>query len=267
MQCQHALLLLRSGRTGESLEAFGEAIRYLADPVRTGQGPHQPRWRLPPAGHRRTGRSRTSSSRRGMPEHAQSLPDEAMAHAQPRLRPHAGWRPGLGAGMHGRGSSDAERPLSPGQGGDCEQDRAEVLLGCRHDPRGPAVAAERLPGRSGCRRMHQRRGEAELALARTLLHTDPAQRSGRRAVGAATVHSHWGGWVAGAGGRRRPCSRGRPRAERVPALLARGDSLIAELESQGLEWGAASITAAHRAGAAAPRGPRRGDGAGRPRCG
>ncbi len=122
-----------------------------------------------------------------------------------------------------------------------EQDRAEVLLGAGmiHEGQQSLRAAART---FGLRRMHQRRGEAELALARTLLQTDPrsalaAARSARQRF----IRTGADGWRVRADGAVLAAEVDLGRAG--PGLLSRGDNLIAELESLGLEWGAASIRA------------------------
>lgn len=132
-------------------------------------------------------------------------------------------------------------PLSPVGVAICNQDRAEVLIaaGMVSQGRSDLREAARVYGQ---RRLHQRRGEAELTLARTLLTTDPA-----------------GALVAAREARRRFVRVGttawRARAESValaaevdlgrqgPALLRRGEDLIGELTAQGMDWPAMSVRA------------------------
>jgi tetratricopeptide (TPR) repeat protein len=130
-------------------------------------------------------------------------------------------------------------PLSPVTAAIGDQDRAEALIAAGLNTEGRAALREASRA-YGLRRLHQRRGEAELALARTLVLADSegalaAARSSRRLF----VRTGSNAW--------------RVRADAVivaaevelgrnsPSLIDRGDELAAELTDQGLQWGAAQI--------------------------
>ena len=130
-------------------------------------------------------------------------------------------------------------PLSAVSEATCEQDRAEVLMAAGLSTEGRAALrqAARIYGR---RRLHQRSGEAELALARSLMLSDPADAAqvarAARARFARTGREAW-----------------RVRAEAVilaaqvelgrsgAALVDRADGIAAELELQGLATNAALV--------------------------
>lgn len=137
-----------------------------------------------------------------------------------------------------------------------EQDRAEVLMaaGLVSEGRQALRSAATTYGR---RRLHQRRGEAELALARTLVQADPAEAlAGARRARAQFARSGAAAWGL--------------RAEAVvlaaevetgrqgPSLLARTDRVAGQLDANGLRWPATSVrlygalVAVRRGGADAP---------------
>jgi len=121
----------------------------------------------------------------------------------------------------------------------CNQDRAEVLIAAGMVTQGRADLREaaRIFGEH---RRHQRRAEAELTLARTLLQTHPAEalqfaraaRSRFDRVGASAWRARAEGVALAA---EVDCGRS------GSGLIDRGIALISELESQGLYWGAASV--------------------------
>lgn len=119
-----------------------------------------------------------------------------------------------------------------------EQDRAEVLMAAGlHDEGASALTA--AAAAYGRRRLYQRRGEAELALARSLVLSDPARA---RAAARDAVRRF----------RRTGASAWEARAEATlltaaveaggstPVLANRGLTLAHALERQGLRWEAAS---------------------------
>jgi len=130
-------------------------------------------------------------------------------------------------------------PLSAFSEATCDQDRAEVLIAAGLVARGreDLVRAARSFGNY---RLHQRRGEAELTLARTLQFSDPAAalaaaREARRRfvrTGADALRVRADGVALAA-----EVELGR----KGPSLLARGNDLIRELTEQGLFWGAMSV--------------------------
>lgn len=138
---------------------------------------------------------------------------------------------------------DAAYPIiseqSPVMKAMCEQDRAEALIAAGLNTEGRHALREASRA-YGLRRLHRQRGEAELALARTLVLAEPdealaAARNARRLF-VRTGSNPW-----------------RVRADAVivaaevelgrnaPSLVTRGDVLAAELDEQGLQWGAAQV--------------------------
>jgi len=237
VECQHALLLLRHGRTGDALTAFASAIGSLVDPIELGKA------------HINRGGVYLAQGRVQL-----AIEDfrEAIRHweAAGRHDESAMAMHNLGYAYFLRGDlvsaltqMDACAPklagMSPVLKATVEQDRAEVLLAAGLVGEGRSALREAARA-FGVRRMHQRRGEAELALARTLLHTDPtgalvAARSARRRF----VRSGTESWLVRADGVVLAAEVDLGRGG--PSLLARGDRLVHELRAQGLRWGAASI--------------------------
>lgn len=129
---------------------------------------------------------------------------------------------------------EAEGPVMTAM---ADQDRAEVLMAAGLHEQGTAALAASAEA-YGRRRLYQRRGEAELALARSLVPVDPAaasaaardavrrfRRTGARAwqVRAEATRLTAAVEAGGAG----------------PALARRGLELASELAEQGLRWEAA----------------------------
>ncbi|HEU5036126.1 MAG TPA: CHAT domain-containing protein [Nocardioides sp.] len=115
-----------------------------------------------------------------------------------------------------------------------EQDRAEVLMAAGLHAEG-AEALAAAAAAYGRRRLHQRRGEAELALARNLVDRDPraAREAARRALTRfrRTGATAWG-VRAEATLLAADVEAGRARR----AAIERGAGLAEELEQQGLHW-------------------------------
>ncbi len=120
-----------------------------------------------------------------------------------------------------------------------EQDRAEALIAAGLITEGRTALREASRA-YGLRRLHQRRGDAELALARTLVLADPAAAlASARVARRLYIRTSANAW--------------RVRADAVivaaevelgrksSALVDRGDVLAAELTEQGLQWGAAQV--------------------------
>ncbi|CAI9402838.1 CHAT domain-containing protein [Nocardioides sp. T2.26MG-1] len=237
VQCQRALLLLRQGQAARALTAFDEAIGSLAD-------------------HQELGIAHVN---RGGVYLAQGQPDRAC-HDFRSARDH--WhRLGrthdvaiathnlgyacfllgdlVGALHHMRESGPVLEASSPVMAATVNQDRAEVLMATGQVEEGMA-ALRAAAAAYGSRRMHQRQGEAELALALTVLETDTtesgaAARRAMRCFGKAGAEA-WSvraeaAWISA------EIERGRRRG----ALLARGEELASELEAQGLRWRAAGL--------------------------
>jgi tetratricopeptide (TPR) repeat protein len=130
-------------------------------------------------------------------------------------------------------------PLSPVAEATCDQDRAEVLMaaGLVAEGRRALAGAARAYGSRGLRR---RQAEAELALARTLVDDHPTEalsnaRSAARHFRASSAEA----WRirADAVALEAEVESGRS----GPALLARGESLAAELDAQELGWSAVAV--------------------------
>lgn len=126
----------------------------------------------------------------------------------------------------------------------CEQDRAEALIAAGLVTEGRAALVDAAQAYAS-RGLHQRRGDAMLALARTLVLADP-----QGALDAARL--------AGRLYDRVDSDAWRVRADAValaaevelgrkgPSLIARGDQLAGALDEQGLTW-AAALTRLHTA--------------------
>lgn len=131
---------------------------------------------------------------------------------------------------------EAEGPVMTAM---ADQDRAEVLMAAGLHEQGTAALAASAEA-YGRRRLYQRRGEAELALARSLVLVDPA---GARTAARDAVRRF----------RRTGARAWEVRAEATlvtaavedggatPTLARRGVELAAELADQGLRWEAALV--------------------------
>jgi len=236
VHCQLALLLLRNGRPADALAAYGEALETLEDP-------HD------------IGRARLN---RGGVYLAQSQPSRAIADfreavevlrdIEPETAAKAEHNLGYAYFLQGELVRALERmdsarqvlaPVSSDLMAIGEQDRAEVLIaaGLQREGRSALRAAAAGFGERGIR---QRQGEAELALARTLLATDPGEAldaalSARERfvdVGAEAWRVRADGVVLAA-----RVDLG----EQEESLLLDGGRLIDELDRQGLFWGVTSV--------------------------
>jgi len=237
IQAQRAMLLLRAGRTGEALHAFATALDSGLDPLERGRA--------------LSNRGGVYLSQ-GLPRLAREDFAEAVellaANGEPSLAAMAEHNLGYACLLEGDlvealHRMDAARPrlaqLSAVGEAVCSQDRAEVLIAAGLIERGRADLrqAARL---YGTHRMHQRRGEAELTLARTLLHSEPTTalehaREARRRF----LRSAADAWRVRADGVALAAEVDLGR--KGPSLLTRGEALIEELTTQGLDWGAASV--------------------------
>jgi hypothetical protein len=144
----------------------------------------------------------------------------------------------LVAALHELGSAYpafvAEGPVMTAM---ADQDRAEVLMAAGlHEEGARALAG--AAAAYGRRRLYQRRGEAELALARSLLLREPARA--REAARAALRRFRRTGATAWAVRAEATLLSAEVETGRTgPALCTRGSALAGELESQGLRWEAA----------------------------
>ncbi len=145
-----------------------------------------------------------------------------------------------------------------------EQDRAEVLMAAGLHEEG-AAALSAAAAAYGRRRLYQRRGEAELALARSLVDRDPA--GARAAARLAIARFRRTGAIAWEARAEAILLAAVARAGRAPrGSIQHGGRLADELDRQGLRWDAARTRldvarlqlrladpAAARAGLPAPR--------------
>jgi tetratricopeptide (TPR) repeat protein len=237
IECQHALLLQRSGRTTESLKAFGDAIDRLRDPVE-----------LAKAYINRGGvYLQVGQADRAIADFDQAVRRARAGGAQTEATfalHNLGYAHMLrGDLVRSLNQFDEVRGLlanmSPLVRATIEQDRAEALIAAGLVREGAAALREAARV-FGLRRMHQRRGEAELALARTLQFTHPtaalaAAREARRRF----VRTGTDAWRVRADGVALAAEVELGR--KGPSLLTRGETLIEELTEQGLYWGATSV--------------------------
>ncbi len=237
VQCQHALLLLRNGKTTDSLRAFGDAIRTLQDPLQ-----------LAKAHINRGGVFLQFSDAERAIQDLEQAARYARAADDPREEALALHNLGYAFMLKGDlvtalelldRASPVLSAMSPLMKATVDQDRAEVLIaaGLVGEGRDALREAARV---FGVRRSHQRRGEAELTLARTLQHSQPAAAlAAAREARRRFVRTGADAW--------------RIRAESAAlaaevelgrqgtSLLVRGETLASELEGHGLYWGAASV--------------------------
>jgi len=236
IRCQMALLLLRNGRTGEALAAYEAALDHVDDVRELGRA------------HLNRGGVFLAQARPSQAIHDFVRAAEVLRDVEPVTAAKADHNLGYAYFLRGeyisalRTMDRAAEVLAP-LGLDMlaigQQDRAEVLLAAGMQTEGRA-ALRQAAGAFGERGMRQRQGEAELALARTLVTADPV--GAVEAAGQARdIFADVGApaWLVRAEGVRLAAEVELGRDH--PELLARGDELIDELESQGLYWGAASV--------------------------
>lgn len=237
IEAQRAMLLLRAGRTADALAAFANALSVQLEPLERGRA-------LINRGGVYLNQGQPALARADFAEATDLLsrfddPDVA-AMAEHNLG-YAYLLEGDLAQALAHMDAAGPRLIELSKVGEAlfRQDRAEVLIAAGLVARGreDLTSAARV---YGLHRMHQRRGEAELALARTLAYSDPgaalkAARNARRRfirTGADAWRVRADGVVLGA-----EVDLGRTGT----SLVERGDALIDELSAQGLDWGAASV--------------------------
>jgi tetratricopeptide (TPR) repeat protein len=237
VQCQLAMLLLRRGRTAEALSAFSDAIGALRDPDELGTA-HVNRGGVYLA-QNRADLARADFSRAR--DYWRSTGKDREAAIATHNLGYACFLLGdlIGALTHMGAAASTLETMSPVMAATVSQDRAEVLLaaGLVQEGREALREAARAFGR---RRMHQRRGEAELALARTLIVEDPrlaltTSRSAAQRFRLADAEA-WR-FRAEAQSLAAEVELGR----KGPSLLLRSALLERELEEQGLRWGATTV--------------------------
>jgi tetratricopeptide (TPR) repeat protein len=232
LHSQRALILLREGDTAGALEAFGVGIAMLSDPVELGKayvnrgGVHLARG----AGRRAAQDFEVGAS---LLREEGNLIEAAMAEH------NLGYADLLqGDLVSALDHMDAVRPVLLPQGqvvvALCNQDRAEALMAAGLTRSGLAVLDE-VARTFGNNRLHQRRGEAELAIARASLGAEPARalraaRAARSRFNRLKTPAHRvkaDALVLGA----------EVRLGRTgPSLIRRADALAAELERLQLPW-------------------------------
>lgn len=170
---QRAMLLMLSGRTGEALTDFTTAIGLL------GQAPDY------------LGRAHLNRGGVHLRQQAIAAAERDFAAAVPQLV-RAELPVEVAMAQHNQGycrllagdlvaavqlmdaAAPVLAPLSPVHAATCEQDRAEVLMAAGLLDQGRA-ALDAASDAYGSRRLRRRQGEAELAQARALVHTEPAE--------------------------------------------------------------------------------------------
>ena len=237
LHSQRAWILLRKGETQSALEAFGRGIDSMTDPLELGKA-HINRGNV----HLSHGAAAVAAQDFTEAVKLLDMPEAAVPAAM--ARHNLGYAAFLQgdlvtalrdmeeAGLSLSASSPVLRAIS-------QQDRAELLMAAGLTRRGVS-ALDEAARTLGQYRMPQRRGEAELTIARASLARDPeralaAARAARarfdrtrtpalRLKAEALVHGA-------------EVRLGRTR----PSLVPRGDDLAAELDVLGLRWWAIDI--------------------------
>ncbi len=232
LHAQRAWILLRTGKTAEAIGAFDVAIPLLTDPLELGKayinrgGVHLSRGAGPRA---------ASDFARGV-ELFRALGNEIQAAMAEHNQGYADLLQGeLVSALH---HMDAARPVlmpqSPVVVAICNQDRAEVLMAAGLTRRGLA-ALDESARTLGQHRLAQRRGEAELTIARASLGSDPeralaAARAARSRFSRTKTPAHRvraEALVLGAEVRLRRTQ---------PSLITRADALAEELTRLEIPW-------------------------------
>jgi tetratricopeptide (TPR) repeat protein len=237
LHSQRALILLRRGETAAALEAFDTGIALLTDPVELGKA-HINRGGVHLA--------RGAGGRAALDfEVGAALFQEAGHSIEAAMAEHnLGYADLLqGDLVSALDHMDAARPVLLPQGqvvvALCNQDRAEVLMAAGLTRSGLAVLDE-VSRTLGNNRLHQRRGEAELAIARAALGSDPARalraaRAARSRFSRVKTPAHRVKADAVVLGAEVRLARTRP------SLVTRADELAEELERLELPWWALDV--------------------------
>ncbi|WP_372728945.1 CHAT domain-containing protein [Nocardioides sp.] len=234
---QRALLSMRRGETADALSSFDLAIRELSDPAELGKV-HMNRGDV--------------YLQQGHPHLAVADFEAAVAQLAAVSRPidAAMARHNLGYAHFLRGDlllamdhMDSARQvldgISPVVKAIGDQDRAEVLIAAGLVAEGQHALREASQAYAS-RHLHQRRGEAQLALARTLALTDPgAALSAARAARRLFTRTDSAAWLVRADAVVLACEVELGSTD--PALVARGDALVEALLEQGLVWAAVLV--------------------------
>jgi tetratricopeptide (TPR) repeat protein len=238
VQSQRALLLMRSGDTLGALTSFGEAIDFLSS-----LPDEKARAYLNRGGvylQQGAGELAASDFAAAMSNFAAAGLVEEVPKAQHNLGYAAFLQGDLVSALRDMEEAGHNLPASsPVLRAISQQDRAEVLMAAGLTRQG-LVALDEVARTLGQHRLHQRRGEAELTIARAALAPDPeralvAARAARGRFDRArtpALRLKAEALVHGAEVR-----LGRTR----PSLVQRGDDLASELDALGLRWWALDI--------------------------
>ena len=237
IEAQRAMLLLRQGRTRDALVGFAKALALPIDALERGRALVNRGGVYLNQGQPALARSDFAEANRLL----SSMEEPVLAAMAEHNAGYAHLLEGdlVSALNRMDAASQVLAHVSPLAAATCQQDRAEVLIAAGLIARGRADLSA-AASVYGAHRMHQRRGEAELTLARTLLYSDPAAALGAaRSARRRFARSATDAWRIRADGvvLAAEVDLGR----KGPGLLARGDALIAELKAEGLDWGAASV--------------------------
>jgi tetratricopeptide (TPR) repeat protein len=237
LEAQRALLLMRAGEASAALEAFDRAIAHLDDhPADQGKA-----FTNRGVVYLQQGRDKEAADdfAAAIQRFAETSDELSRAKAQHNLGYALLVRGDLVGALR---AMDAAQPVIAPVGAVmraiCEQDRAEALMaaGLETDARAALATAARA---YAARRLHQRRGEAELALARSLAWADPdAARRSARAAERRFRQIGSDGWAARAEVVRlvAEVDVGRSR----PSSVAELDRLASALRSEGFDGPAAT---------------------------
>lgn len=235
LHAQLGLIHMLRGETSAAMDQFDEALGRLDDPQRIARV--------------HLNRGNVHLQRRELPAASSDFEGSFVAYRE------AGDEYGAAKALHNLGYThflggdlaaalrdfDIAHPTVASEGpvmtAMVEQDRAEVLMAAGLHEQGAAALAAAADA-YGRRRLYQRRGEAELALARSLVLRDPDaartaardalrrfRRTGARAWEVRTDATLLAAEIEAGG--------------TGPALARRGERLAGELAGQGLQWEAA----------------------------
>jgi len=228
---QLAMLHMRSGQTTEALAAFSEAIALLetlpADRARA----------LGNRGDVYLHQRRVSAAVDDFRAAAAGFAGVGLEVEQAKAEHNLGYALMVGGDLIGAleamsAAYPVLAPVSPVHRAVCTQDRAEVLLAMGLDDEG-AELLRRAARDYGLRGLRQRQGEAELALARGLVVSDPASAR-RLAASARNRFARLGhdAWRARAEALVVAADVGLDR--HAPALVGRAAELAEQMRDQGL---------------------------------
>ena len=233
-ESQRAVLLLHAARLAEALDAFGRAVDWL----RGGDDVHLGRVYLN-RGVLHLQLQRPTEAERDFALSTDHFTAAGLAVEAAKAEHNLGYARLLVGDLVGAlQAMDAARavlaPLSPAHEATCDQDRAEVLFAAGQVTQGRA-ALETAAAAYGAQRLRRHQAEAELALARRLLVSDPAEaeRWARRAARRfrSGGQEAWASRAAAA-----ELAAAVAQGRRAPRLLDEAERVAAALAGQGLTW-------------------------------